>query len=99
MLELCAPSWLPYHRCHLIIEESAAGKLIHPKSRLSTSDTCPSSSPRFRYGVNLAPEPFPCCLPGRLWELPFPCPPMLCPGSLCCSTNAQVAVQKTPENL
>lgn len=50
MLELCALSWLPFHCCHLIIEESAAGKLIHPKSRLSASCAGPSSSPTLDMG-------------------------------------------------
>ncbi|XP_033367417.1 kinesin-like protein KIF3C [Parus major] len=39
-MELCGPSWLPLHCCQLIIEESAAGKLIHPKSRLSPRSGC-----------------------------------------------------------
>lgn len=65
VLELCAPSWLPDCR-RLIIEESAAGKLIHPKSRLSTSCACPSGSPRLRYAVGLAGEPR-CPVPG--WSL------------------------------
>lgn len=92
-LELRAPSWLPYSRCRLIIEESAASKLIHPKSRLKYELRLPLQLPPLRYGVNLPPERSPCCLPGWLWELPFPCPPVPLLGHLCCSTNAQVVDQ------
>lgn len=53
MLELRAPSWLLLPCCHLIIEESAAGKLIHPKSRLSVSWAGPSSSPTLGVGWTL----------------------------------------------
>lgn len=63
-LELGSPSWLPPRSRRLIIAESAASKLIRPKSRLPLSRTCPSNSPHpLGYGVNL-PQQSPPCPPG-----------------------------------
>lgn len=63
-LELGSPSWLPPRSRRLIIAESAASKLIRPKSRLPLSRTCPSDRPHpLGYGVNL-PQQSPPCPPG-----------------------------------
>lgn len=94
-LELGALTWLPYRSRRLIIEESAASKLIRPKSRLWLSCTCPSNCPPPLGIWGKSTRTIPLLPPG--WAAgALPSLPSLSPASLPvgCPANAQAAVGK-----